>query len=196
MEKLLSFGAYPDVGLADARLRGAEAKVALGQGADPGAKAKARGVTTFEDAARAWHANRLASLDPGHASRLLTRIERDAFWALGATNLRAVTSAHVLAMLRRVEARGALDVSRRLKQHVSQIYRFAIPQGWADTNPAEHLDGLLKPKPRVRIWLESDRTSCRGLFAQSTSMMGRYAEAPGRYPRGSAVHASHMGQDQ
>lgn len=149
-EKLLSFGAYPDVGLADARLRGAQAKVALGQGADPGAKAKLPVVTTFEDAARAWHANRLASLDAGHASRLLTRIERDAFPSLGATDLRGVTSADVLAMLRRVEARGALDVSRRLKQHVSQIYRFAIPQGWADTNPAEHLDGLLKPKPRVR----------------------------------------------
>jgi len=53
-------------------------------------------------------------------------------------------------MLRVVEARGALDVSRRLKQHVSQIYRFAIPQGWADRDPAADLSGLLKPKPRVR----------------------------------------------
>ena len=60
-EKLLSLGAYPDVSLADARLRRAEAKVALRQGRDPGAKnVPARGVT-FEDAARAWHANRLAS---------------------------------------------------------------------------------------------------------------------------------------
>ena len=53
-------------------------------------------------------------------------------------------------MVRSVEARGALDVSRRLKQHVSQIYRFAIPQGWATTDPAEHLSDLLKPKPRTR----------------------------------------------
>jgi hypothetical protein len=37
-EKLLSIGAYPDVSLADARLRRAEAKVTLGQGRDPGAK--------------------------------------------------------------------------------------------------------------------------------------------------------------
>ena len=34
-EKLLSFGQYPRVGLADARLRGAEAKVALGGGWTP-----------------------------------------------------------------------------------------------------------------------------------------------------------------
>jgi integrase len=149
-EKLLSIGAYPDVSLADARLRRAEAKVALGQGRDPGAKATpARGVT-FEQASRAWHANRLSSLEPSHAERLMTRLERDAFPALGAKQLKEITSADVLAMVRAVEARGALDVSRRLKQHVSQIYRFAIPQGWADQDPAAHITDLLKPKPRVR----------------------------------------------
>ncbi len=77
-------------------------------------------------------------------------MERDAFPAFGKIDMRAVTSADVLAMVRVVEARGALDVSRRLKQHVSQIYRFAIPQGWADADPAAHLADLLKPKPRVR----------------------------------------------
>lgn len=149
-EKLLSFGQYPPVGLADARLRRAKAKVALGQGLDPGAKDNPPVSKTFEQAARAWHANRLASLDEGHASRLLTRLERDAFPAFGTADLRRLTSADVLAMVRQVEARGALDVSRRLKQHVSQIYRFAIPQGWADSDPAEHLSDLLKPKPRTR----------------------------------------------
>lgn len=149
-EKLLSFGAYPGTSLADARLRRAEAKVALGKGVDPGAKDKPAVVTTFEQAARAWHANRLASLDAGHASRLLTRLERDAFPAFCGRDLRAVTSADVLAMVRTVEARGALDVSRRLKQHVSQVYRFTIPQGWATSDPAEHLSDLLRPKPRTR----------------------------------------------
>jgi integrase len=78
------------------------------------------------------------------------RLERDAFPALGAKKLKEITSGDVLAMVRTVEARGALDVSRRLKQHVSQIYRFAIPQGWADQDPAAHITDLLKPKPRVR----------------------------------------------
>ena len=110
-EKLLSLGRYPDLSLAEARLRRAEAKVALGQGRDPGARAASAPITTFEA---------------------------------------AITSADVLAMVRSVEARGALDVSRRLKQHVSQIYRFAIPQGWAEVDPAAHLSDLLKPKPRVR----------------------------------------------
>ena len=41
-EKLLSLGRYPDLSLAEARLRRAEAKVALGQGRDPGARAAPR----------------------------------------------------------------------------------------------------------------------------------------------------------
>lgn len=131
-EKLLSLGAYPQVSLADARLRRAEAKVALGQGRDPGAKdTPARGMT-FEEAVRAWHANRLSSLEPGHAERLMTRLERDAFPTLGAKQLKEITNGDAVAMVRSVEARGALDVSRRLKQHVGQIYRFAVPQGWAE----------------------------------------------------------------
>ncbi|MBB4860842.1 integrase [Novosphingobium chloroacetimidivorans] len=149
-EKLLSIGPYPKVSLADARLRRAEAKVALGQGRDPGAQDTPAHGTTFEEAARAWHANRLSSLEPSHAERLMTRLERDAFPALGAKQLKEITSSDVLAMVRTVEARGALDVSRRLKQHVSQIYRFAIPQGWAEQDPAAHITDLLKPKPRVR----------------------------------------------
>lgn len=135
-EKLLSLGRYPDLSLPEARLRRAEAKIALGQGRDPGAKQAAAPVTTFEDAARAWHKNRCASLDPGHAFRLMTRLERDAFPPLGRRGLRAITSADVLAMVRAVEARGALDVSRRLKQHVSQIYRFAIKDGLTRTRLA------------------------------------------------------------
>jgi integrase len=149
-EKLLSFGAYPQVGLAEARLKRAAARLELAAGRDPGAKAERKPAMTFEKAARAWHENREASLDAGHAARTLARLERDAFPALGKTDLRAVTAAEVLSMVRSVEARGALDVSRRLKQHVSQIYRFAIPQGWAETDPAAYLSDLLKPKPRVR----------------------------------------------
>jgi len=149
-EKLLSFGSYPEVGLADARLRRAEAKLKLAKGEDPGAKATPRAKMTFEKAAREWYGNRVAALEPSHAARVMARLERDVFPAIGAKDIRAVTSADVLAMLRTVEARGALDVARRLRQHVSQIFLFAIPQDWAAHDPAAGLATLLKPKPRVQ----------------------------------------------
>ncbi len=148
-EKLLSFGRYPEVTLAQARLRRAEAKLALARGEDPGPRA-ASPVTRFEAAARAWHGNRASGLEPGHAARILSRLERDVFPSLGQRDLKDITAGDVLTMLRAVEARGALDVSRRLRQHVSQVYLFAIPQGWATHDPAAGLATLLRPKPRVR----------------------------------------------
>ncbi|WP_448537467.1 tyrosine-type recombinase/integrase [Sphingobium yanoikuyae] len=148
-EKLLSFGRYPEVTLAEARLRRAEAKLALARGEDPGPKALSP-VTSFEAAARAWHGNRASGLEPGHAARILSRLERDVFPSLGQRDLKDITAGDVLTMLRAVEARGALDVSRRLRQHVSQVYLFAIPQGWATHDPAAGLATLLRPRPRVR----------------------------------------------
>ena len=148
-EKLLSFGAYPAVSLAEARLRRVKVKVVLGEGGDPGASNRPRAQMTFEEAARKWHGHRLNALDAGHVTRLLTRLERDAFPARGKLALSVITPTDVLAMVRRVEMRGALDVSR-LKQHASHIYRFAIAHGWAERDPAEHLGQLLKPKPPTR----------------------------------------------
>src|SRR3546814_2386687 len=53
-------------------------------------------------------------------------------------------------MIRLVEARGALDIARRLKQNVSQVYRFAIASGWAKLDPTLGLSDALKPKPPVK----------------------------------------------
>ncbi len=89
--KLLAFGVYPAVSLAAGRLRRAGAKMALGQGRDPGAEDAPAAVTTFEQAARAWHTHRLAALDKKYAERLMARLERDTFPALGRIDPKAVT---------------------------------------------------------------------------------------------------------
>ncbi|MDT8759347.1 Arm DNA-binding domain-containing protein [Sphingomonas psychrotolerans] len=52
-EKLLSLGRYPELSLAEARLRRAEFKVAQAKGIDPGAKEVVAPVMTFEEAGRA-----------------------------------------------------------------------------------------------------------------------------------------------
>lgn len=121
-EKLLSFGKYPDVTLALAREKRREAKAKLAEGIDPGAACpdepapkKPRPPKTFEAIARAWHANREEGLDPAHAGRVLRRMERDAFPTIGDKLITEITAPEILEMIRVVEARGALDISRRLK---------------------------------------------------------------------------------
>lgn len=164
-EKLLSFGKYPGISLAAAREKRRVAKELLAQGIDPGAVAATDTLAetdeaipkdlptdpqTFEAVVRAWHANREEGLDPAHAGRVLRRLERCAFPDLGRKSITEISPPEILSVIRKVEARGALDVSRRLKQSISQAFRFAIASGWATSDPTGHLAGALRPRPRVK----------------------------------------------
>src|SRR3546814_12547306 len=114
-----------------AREKRNEAKLLLDQGKDPAEDKKQQkrqraALKRFEEIARAWHANRVEGLDPAHALRVINRLERDAFPVIGQRPIVKIDAPELLDMIRLVEARGALAIARRLKQHVSQVYRFAI----------------------------------------------------------------------
>ncbi|MBF5089538.1 DUF4102 domain-containing protein [Novosphingobium sp. NBM11] len=152
-EKLLSFGAYPALGIAAARDKRKAAKALLAEGKDP---MKAKGEVTSENGdtfymvAKRWHENRQSALNPAHAERVWSRMERDVFPALGQRLIHEITAPDVLQMIRRIETRGALDISRRAKQGVGQVFQFAIACGLASSDPTAHLRGALKPRPRVQ----------------------------------------------
>jgi integrase len=152
-EKLLSFGAYPEIGLSAARELRLKAKHAIATGEDPMgemARPTVKEGKSFERIAKLWHENRVASLNPAHAARVWSRLERDVLPFLGELHIEEITAPKVLAMIRQIEARGALDISRRAKQCVGQVFQFAIASGWAKSDPTTHLCGALKPKPRVQ----------------------------------------------
>lgn len=152
-EKLLSFGAYPALGIAAARDKRKAAKALLAEGKDP---IKAKGEVTSENGdtfymvAKRWHENRQSALNPAHAERVWSRMERDVFPSLGQRLIHEITAPDVLQMIRKIETRGALDISRRAKQGVGQVFQFAIACGLASSDPTAHLRGALKPRPRVQ----------------------------------------------
>lgn len=152
-EKLLSFGAYPALGIAAARDKRKAAKALLAEGKDP-MKAKGEVISengdTFYMVAKRWHENRQSALNPAHAERVWSRMERDVFPSLGQKPIHEITAPEVLDMIRRIETRGALDISRRAKQGVGQVFQFAIACGLASSDPTAHLSGALKPRPRVK----------------------------------------------
>ena len=152
-EKLLSFGAYPALGIAAARDKRKAAKALLAEGKEP-MKAKGEVISengdTFYMVAKRWHENRQSALNPAHAERVWSRMERDVFPSLGQRPIHEITAPEVLEMIRRIEIRGALDISRRAKQGVGQVFQFAIACGLASSDPTAHLRGALKPRPRVQ----------------------------------------------
>lgn len=152
-EKLLSFGAYPALGIAAARDKRKAAKALLAEGKDP-MKAKGEVISengdTFYMVAKRWHENRQSALNPAHAERVWSRMERDVFPEIGQKFIHEITAPDVLEMIRKIEGRGALDISRRAKQGVGQVFQFAIACGLASSDPTAHLRGALKPRPRVK----------------------------------------------
>lgn len=152
-EKLLSFGAYPALGLAAARDKRTAAKALLADGKDPmknKAEASTGEANTFLKVAQRWHENRKSALDPAHADRVWSRLQRDVFPVIGEKLIHEISAPDVLEMIRKIESRGALDISRRAKQGVGQVFQFAIACGLAANDPTAHLRGALKPRPRVK----------------------------------------------
>lgn len=78
-EKLLSFDAYPDVGISAARELKKIAKGALAEGKHPMVHKLGRDYSaekTFRVVATNWHSIRLDSIKRAHAKRVWSRLER------------------------------------------------------------------------------------------------------------------------
>jgi integrase len=155
--KTMAFGAYPLVTLADARSKRDEAYTLLREGHDPSLAKKLRieanieaSRRTFERVAREWHDNTKAQWATIHAADVIRSLERDVFATIGALPIADLTPPLVLAVLREIESRGAVETAKRVRQRISATFVYAIAQGICQTDPAEKLGKVLKPLRKGR----------------------------------------------
>lgn len=151
-EKLLSFGAYPDVSLARARELRDDAKRRLAEGIDPGELKKAaktqraeRAANSFEAVAREWYRKHAPGWAESHASKILRRLERDVFPWIGGKPIAELSAPEILTTMRRIEGRGTLETAHRVLQSCGQVFRYAVATGRADRDPTGDLRGALPP---------------------------------------------------
>ena len=111
-EKRLAFGAWPEVSLAQARARRADARRILAEGIDPG-QARRRAAPSFDAVAREWIGRHLAPKAEKHRVSVARRLERDVLPFLGDRPVDEITAPEVLDVVRRIEARGALETAHR-----------------------------------------------------------------------------------
>jgi integrase len=151
-EKLLSLGTYPEISLAEARVRRDEARKQIALGIDPGAVRKAMKqaetveTETFEAIAREWHTKFTPTWTPGHASTVMARLERDLFPWLGKRPIAEIKAPELLTALRRVENRGALETAHRIRSIAGQVFRYAVATGRTERDCSGDLRGAL-PQP-------------------------------------------------
>lgn len=156
-EKLLSFGPYPDVTLAEARDKRDAARRLLREGIDPAAEKKRaaqaeqpKEAHTFESVAREWHGLQKGRWVPVHADDVLRSLERDVFPTIGAMPIAGIEAHDVLDMLRAIEGRGSIETAKRIRQRISAVFVLAISKRIARDNPAAMLEHALLPKKKAK----------------------------------------------
>lgn len=162
-EKMLALGKYPEVSLADARVRRDEARKLLANGVDPSENKKVVKVEqeqeaiTFEVVARDWHASN-QNWSESHSARVLKSLEDNLFAAIGKRNIAELKTRDLLIPIKAVETSGRLEVAARLQQRTTAIMRFAVQSGLIDYNPAQEIAGAVATAKRQhRAALELNR---------------------------------------
>ena len=149
-EKRISLGTYPDTSLASARAKRDEARKLLAVGVDPGEQRKAakaanaeRGANSFAAVADELLLQRAKKLAPGSVIRERRLLEKDLAPYIGGLPVADMTAPLLLAALRKIEARGAVETAHRARTLAGQVFRYAIATGRAERNPAADLLGAL-----------------------------------------------------
>ncbi|HME41535.1 MAG TPA: integrase arm-type DNA-binding domain-containing protein [Syntrophorhabdales bacterium] len=151
-EKKISFGPYPEISLSSARAKKEEARTELVNGVDPAALRKAMKhaataeAETFEVVAREWHLKFTPTWKAVHAETTMARMERDLFPWIGKRPINEIKAPELLAVLRRVESRGALETAHRVRSIAGQVLRYGVSTGRCERDCSGDLKGAL-PQP-------------------------------------------------
>jgi integrase len=157
-QKLMALGAYPEISLAKAREKRAEARALLIEGIDPMQQAK---IDKLERQALTEHTfSAIAEelLEKNRKEGLAETTLSKKAWLIGIANadlanmpVTQVKPAHVLVPLRKVEADGNYETARRLRAVISQVFRYAVATARCEHDPTAGLRGaLIVPKVRHR----------------------------------------------
>ena len=153
--KTLALGVFPDTGLAQARKAHQQARETLAKGVDPGEAKRIERITrhlasadSFEAVATEWYEAKLSEKSDSYRDRTSRLLKKDLYPPLGNRPISQITAAELLMALRKIEARGAVDMAHRAKQTAGQVFRYAVATGRAERDPSADLKGALKSKTK------------------------------------------------
>lgn len=156
--RTLALGVYPAVTLAKARKARDTARELLAEGVDPGtAKREQRAAkaaaasSTFEVVARQWLEKTKADRMDSTQDKVTTWLLKDVFPFIGKAPISTIGPRDVLATVRKLEARGAIDSAHRVKQICGQVFRYAVAIGSAERDVTADLKGALSTVPEAHF---------------------------------------------
>ncbi|MFZ2452721.1 MAG: tyrosine-type recombinase/integrase [Methylovulum miyakonense] len=182
-EKVLALGVYPETSLKKARDKREEARKNLDNGIDPSLTRKIEKLGSAENTFAAIAKEFIAAKpnwSASHRKHVEECFERDVFPWLGNRPMKELTAVEVLATLRRIVDRGALETAARTKQFIGQAIRYGIATGRVERDvtadlrgalpsPAKgHYPAITEPKPLSQLLRDID--AYKGNFVVRTAL--------------------------
>ncbi|HGF3941473.1 TPA: tyrosine-type recombinase/integrase [Escherichia coli] len=158
--RLMSFGSYDIVSLAEAREKREVARRQVANGIDPVQERKAQKLAqklstenSFETVSREWHAAKADRWTVAYREEIIKTFEQDVFPFIGKRPIAEIKPLELLEVLKR----GALEKTRKVRQRCGEVFRYAIITGRAEYNPAPDLAiALAVPKQKHHPYLSEE----------------------------------------
>ena len=151
-EKQLALGSYPTVSLKSARTARDNAKAQKSAGTDPvqarkmaKLKESALGADTFKETALEWFDKHKTRWSDHYAIREKRNLEKDLFPYFSVRRIGTIEPIELLAAIRKVEERGALDVAHRVLTTARAVWRYAVATARAPRDISGDIAGALTP---------------------------------------------------
>lgn len=154
----LGLGKYPDVGIAEVRVRGMEARQLIANGKDPidernamrATKSKAATAITFEEAARKVHENlKVGWKNAKHGDQWINTLRDYVFPKIGGKKVQDLGPADFADVLRPIWLEKP-ETASRLKQRCHNVMKWCWAQEMVKGNPVDVVDHLLPKQPGKR----------------------------------------------
>lgn len=157
--KTLSLGSYPATGLSDARKCRDDAKTLISKKIDPcdskrieKQQLQALSENSFEVVARNWFkSGKFSILAESSKTKKKSQFERYVFPYIGNRPIAELSPIEILKVLQRIEKLNYLEVAHKTKNSIGQVFKWAILEGFAQTDPTRDLSGALRPALNVNL---------------------------------------------
>lgn len=152
--KGLVLGAYPGVGLAEARKEARRMRAMLDEGIDPSAERRRESSSNrirssnddlFENVGREWYEKQSMTWTLKHAQDVQRRLEKNIFPHIGRRPIDQIDGPELLAVMEKMEKRGATDLAHRVNAVCGQVFRYGIATGRCKHDVAASIVDALTP---------------------------------------------------
>mgnify|MGYP000277031217 CR=1 FL=1 len=179
--KLIQLGTYPDMTLAEARGKAREQRRLIAEGIDPvQEKRKAFAVlaadadNTFCAVAGEWLELKTGEISASYREKIESTFKANIYPRIGNDPINEITSPRLLATLRVMEARGALELMGKCRAWLRQVFDYAKATGkLRGDNPASCLLGVLKKADGEGYPTFNNRTDAGEFLRRLTEYNGR-----------------------